>query len=121
MSATLETHPGFDRLLDFYLASKREFRASSGDVNDRPMTQGWRASSLGKCLQVQYRERMGETPTRPIDAKALRAFAWGDELHRMVTTIYSRLGLAVMPADGREFSLASPERGITGHVDLITC
>lgn len=102
--------PSTDVLFDLYL-EHRPTEAWADPVGER----GWRASSLGHCMKQQTLHRLGIAPTRKLDLKTLRIFAWGDAVHDWVKAMYRDLGLVV----AEEPTLTDPALDISGHADLI--
>lgn len=102
-----------DGLLDLYLEAHAEWRR--GEVNERTLERGWRASSLGSCYRRQVLEHLGVPRTREIDAQARRTFAWGDHVHDWARRVLWRCGVV----EHEELELADPARNLTGHVDVV--
>lgn len=104
--------PSADWMLDWYLAAHR---AWWNNWEQAPENRTWRASSLGYCLRKQTLQRLGIPSTTTMDAKTIRTFAWGDEVHSFIRKVFWRLGLVV----AEEPTFTDEDRHITGHVDLI--
>jgi hypothetical protein len=104
--------PAIDWTLDWYLAAHRAFW---NDWEQAPEGRTWRASSLGNCQRQQTLQRRGIAGLRQLDAKTIRTFAWGDEVHHFVRKVFWRLGLVV----SEEPTFKDANRDLTGHVDLI--
>lgn len=104
--------PAIDWTVDWYLAAHRGYWNNW----DQPVEgRTWRASSLGSCARAQTLQRKGIGSSRSLDAKTLRTFAWGDEVHSFVRKMFWRLGLVV----SEEPTFADASLDVTGHVDLI--
>lgn len=102
---------GTDKLFDWYLARQREYWEPRKDRR----RDSWSASSLGYCLRRQVLERRGVPPFTEPDEKTQRMFAWGDQLHKWVRTVYARCGLLV----AQEVVVTDERRNIRGHIDAI--
>src|SRR5690242_2600848 len=90
---------GSGALLDSYIEWEREWddarkaeRLARRLEAGRPVADWW-ASSLGKCYRVQVARRLGLEPSRHIDDKVRRSFAWGESIEGFLRAVHGRLGV----------------------------